>query len=163
MTKLISPTTVREYSWMQENVDEDFIVPLITPIELFKLVPVIGQDKYDELIGQVETPPMTAANIALMEYITPMLAFYTLEKLAFALGNQITNTGVISKDNENGANLTREAMFRTEHEFKSMAESYQKRLIDYMCENNITVYQTKTRTNPIYFNGRNNNKKTIIS
>ena len=158
IVNLISPTTIKEDSWVQSNVDSDIIASIIPDIELMKLEPVIGVDKYNELLDQVENNTLTAANITLLSYITPMLLKYNLESLAFALCNKMTATGVTTNDNENGATLTRNAMFRTMNEFQKQAEFYKGRLLDYMCDNNITIYEKKRNQTSIYFSGKSNNK-----
>lgn len=159
---LISPATIKKDSWVQQNVDSDIIASIIPDIELMKLEPIIGAVKYAELLDQVENNTLTAANIELLSYITPMLLKYNLESLAFALCNKMTATGVTSNDNENGATLTRNAMFRTMSQFQNQAEFYKNRLLDYMCEENITIYEKKRNRTSIYFSGKNNNQKKTI-
>lgn len=158
---IISPTTVKNESWVQDNVDSDFIEPIIQDVELMKVEPIIGATLYTEILDQIDNNTVTVANAALLEYIKPMEVKYVLEKLVFALNNQITNTGVISKDNQNGASLPVNSMYRTTHEFKSDAEFYKARLVKYMCDNNFTVYTNKVFTTSINFNGKNNNRKNI--
>lgn len=163
MANIISVAAVKADSWVQQNVDNDMIAPIIPDVELMKLEPIIGAALYTEIIGEIVTDNVSTANAALLVYIKPMLVKYILEELGFALNNQITATGVISKDNQNGASLTRDALFRTMKKFQSNAEFYKNRLIQYMRDNDFTVYTQKTFTTSIYFNGKNNNRRNNSS
>jgi hypothetical protein len=156
---LIAPATIKQDSWVQQNVDSSIIASIIPDIELMKLEPIIGVDLYAELLNQVENSTLTAINVTLLSYITPMLLKYNLESLAFAICNKMTATGVTSNDNENGATLTRNAMFRTMNEFQKQAEFYKVRLLKFMCDNNFTIYESKKARTSIHFSGKNNNQK----
>jgi len=155
---LISPATIKEESWVQQNVDSAIIASIIPDVELMKLEPIIGVTLYNELLDQVENNTLTVANIALLTYITPMLLKYNLESLAFAICNKMTATGVTSNDNENGSTLSRNAMFRTMNEFQKQAEFYKGRLMDYMVDNSIQIYEKKRQQTAIYFSGKSNNR-----
>ena len=50
---LISPATIKEESWVQQNVDSAIIASIIPDIELMKLEPIIGVTLYNELLDQV--------------------------------------------------------------------------------------------------------------
>lgn len=146
MIQLISETTLKKRTVVNENVNAKYINPSIETAQEMGLQPLIGTVLYKklcELVTPVGNPPTMPINdpanaaykILLDDYITPYLCNKTLADLQVALFAKVRNEGIVTSQDQQTQQLSKgEVDFIKEH-YDNRAIFYGNRLIDYLHAN----------------------------
>ena len=146
MIQLISETTLKKRTVVNENVNAKYINPSIENAQEMGLQPLIGTMLYRKLctlVSQaqqdkekgINDPANADYKLLLDEYVTPYLCNKTLADLQVALFAKIRNEGVVTSQDQQTQQLSKgECDFIREH-YDSRANFYGKRMIDYLCAN----------------------------
>lgn len=140
MIQLISETTLKKRTVVNENVNAKYINPSIETAQEMGLQPLIGTVLYRKLCTLVKSGDISKDENAdykelLDEYITPYLCNKTLADLQVALFAKVRNEGIVTSQDQQTQQLSKgEVDFIKEH-YDNRAIFYGNRLIDYLHAN----------------------------
>lgn len=144
----ISPTEIKREAYVDENVDEKYILNTILFAQELYIKEVLGSALYDEIKTQVLASTLTADNTTLLNtYIKPSLRYWVLFEAVDMFHLKITNKGIVKKRGENSDNASTEDIQMLKDKFQNLAERNDKRMILFLCENEDTY--------PLYINPGN--------
>lgn len=132
----ITPTYLREKTPMQDNVDDDLIVPFITQAQDLDLQQIIGETFYDTLKNGVVNNNLNNDEDYLMRnYIQPMLAQHSFYRVYPHLLAKPTNKSVSKERSEYSEPVAFEELKYMRNLIRDTAEFYSKRLQKYLYDN----------------------------
>lgn len=133
---LISPATIKADAYVDENVDDKYLVDTILLCQEFYTKESLGTALYDEVCSQVVAGTLTALNTTLRDtYIRPALKWRVLSEGMDMLNIKITNKAVMKKRSENSDPVTLEEILSLKNKFRDYAERYDEKIRLYLVEN----------------------------
>jgi hypothetical protein len=109
MNLIISENYLKENSVINGNADMKVITPTIKLVQLKYIRPLLGTDLYDEILSQIGSNTVTAANQTLLDdYVLDCMLYYVLCECTPVFKYRYANKGVMVKNSENStaADLT---------------------------------------------------------
>ncbi len=144
---LLTATYIKEYTFLDPNVDEKYIRIAIEEAQRIHIRNFIGSGLYNEILSQVPSS-LTALNTTLTDdYIIPALKWWVLIEAAPFLTYKMTNKNIVKKNSDSSSSIDYNELDQFMNLITDKAQYYTKRLIEYMCENQ-TSY-------PLYYNPGN--------
>lgn len=150
---LLSPAEVNKYIDINNSV-EVFrkLKPYILLSSENHIIPVIGQELYDEIKDEVATNTLTANNELLMRFIRPCLSNFAMANGCIRMMFELETYGIITKSKGTWDNMNneKEAGNNLVSAFISMCRrdgtSYEEKLRQYLKENAATypLYESST-------------------
>ncbi len=139
---LITTTDLKKHSIINGNVDNDKFIQYINISQDIHLQQYLGTDLLVKIQSLLPTDIDLAGNAAyktlLETYIKPMLIHWGMvEFLPFA-AYTIANGGVYKHQSENSISVDKNEVDYLVEKERDIAQSYTRRFIDYICENNAT-------------------------
>lgn len=136
----ISASELKRKSIIDGNVDADKLLQFIEVAQDTQIHNYLGTDLYDKLQllitgGTIDGVGNAAYKTLLVDYIKPMLVWYAQSTLLPFLMYQASNGGVYKHSADNAESITLEEMSDLLTRIDSKADSYTKRFIDYICNN----------------------------
>lgn len=130
---LIDSKYLKKFSPIPLNYNLDEVKNYINIAELIWILPIIGDDFYDELCTQVEEDSLTEANQTLfLEALYPYLAYaVTLEALPF-IWSDINEKGITLNRSENSESVTLKDMTYLESHVRRQVEARKDFFIKYL-------------------------------
>lgn len=141
---LITAQEIKTNTSMGGNVDADKFMHLLADVQVFLLEPVLGTALYDKIVTDFNeggTNNLAGDYLTMFnDYIKPILwhgvyADYLRDSVVLA-----QNTGTFTHIPENGQPSDLENIQYAAKTAKSKADGYIQRLIDFLCDKNITEY-----------------------
>ncbi len=111
------------------------ILQLIRQSQENYILPVICEDMYDELQEQINTNTVTADNAALLSYIKPPLAWFTLHELYPFMWAKSREMGVVKQKNDSVEAVQLSDVTYLRGQALKNAHKGIERLINYICKN----------------------------
>ena len=103
---LVTSAYVKDYTFIDQNVDEKYIRISIEEAQKIHIRQYIGSGLYDEIITQVTNSSVTALNTTLLDnYIIPALKWWTLVEAAPYLTYKVTNKNIVRKNSDNSSGI----------------------------------------------------------
>lgn len=164
----ISETTLKSRTGISDAINGNQIKPIIKVAQDMYIQQALGSTLYIRLQDGVDGNNLSNAEKALIDdYITDALVWYTMCLLPDFLGFQYFSKGVLQKTAEESNTPRKEDLDLISSKYKSMAEFYKTRMIQYLKENYNLFYQylntgsgldvifpeNKAYTCPIYLGG----------
>lgn len=144
-TYLIPINYIKEYSIIDDNVDEKIIKTSILDAQEQLLEPILGTSLYEKLLADVEAATLTEPYQQLVvEKIWPYLLHAVCYKVALNLIYRITNTSVVKDSNEVSTAISLQELNVMRQERESGMKYAQSKLILFL-QNNSSTY-------PEYYN-----------
>lgn len=141
----LTATYVKDYTFIDQNVDEKYIRISIEEAQKIHIRQYIGSGLYDELVTQIQASTLTALNTTLLDnYIIPALKWWTLVEAAPFLTYKVTNKNIVRKNSDNSSGVDYNELDQFMNMVSDKAQYHTQRLINYLCENS-TDY-------PLYLN-----------
>jgi hypothetical protein len=135
MNLFINQSYIYKRSVIDSNVDFTLLEPILEITQIEDIMPILGSDFYDELEG-LATPPaasLTGTKKTLVDkYIIPCMLHYFLARATPLFKFKYTNKGVMEKNSDNSNPISSADLRMLVDEHRNLAESYKKRLIDYI-------------------------------
>lgn len=154
MIYLIGIQTLKDLFGFDENIEDVYILPNIIKCQDFIIEPLLGKDKYNEIIDQIEADSVTVANdLFIKKYIHPIIAYYVKSEAIYSVAYKLKNA-------ETEVNAERfNELVRLSKKYLNDSETYQMILKKYVCENSVSILPEKnTFKTGIYLgNGRSIN------
>lgn len=144
MTKilLISPQTLKDEYLIDQNLDENYLLPLITKCQDLIIKPLLGKELYNEIINQFDTDSLTDVNEGLIEnYLQQIIGWYVASEVVYATAYKLKNDGITEASTDRFNELV-----KISNHYKRDSEAYQEVLKNYVCENSIQIIPEKSTT-----------------
>lgn len=147
----ISPATLKTKYLVDNNLEDDYIVPNIVKVEDFRMKPLLCETTYSTLTLEISGGTLSTLNKRLVdEYIQPMLAYYVMGELIYATAYKLKNEGVGDKDDTNGKEKLKQ-LFGMSTKFEADGRQYEELLKKFMCENGYPINWKYAPKNKIFF------------
>ncbi len=132
---LLTATYVKDYTFVDPNVDEKYIRIAIEEAQKIHIRNYIGSGLYNEIISQVETGTLTALNTTLLnDYIIPALKWWVMVEAAPFLTYKVTNKNIVRKNSESSSGVDSSELNNFMDLVTDKAQYHTRRLIDYLFE-----------------------------
>lgn len=141
---LISETTLKKYTVVNDNVDAAYITPSIVKAQEIGLQPLIGSVLYRKLCEVADTPPdeRTEADQPYVdlinEYVTPYLCNKTTAEVQWAVFAKIKNNGIVTSQDQQTQQMSIGDCEYLRKKYDYDADFYGGRLTDYLKANTNT-------------------------
>lgn len=137
---LISETTLKKYTLINDNIDGMYILPAIQSAQDIDLDTIIGpvlNKKLQSLVANSDIlePKYSDYKLLLDEYITPYLCWQVMTSIQIALDYKFTNSGMIDNYDEKKNRLDYTKSKALSDQYQKYANSYALKLKDYLCAN----------------------------
>ena len=132
----INPTSIKNTSFVDENVDEKYIRVAIERAQYRYIRPIIGSGIYDELQTQINAGTLTALNTTLLTtYIQPAMGWWTLKELVYPMLYKFQNKNIAKKTSDNSNPIDLDEAVQLRNEFQNQAEELTESIRLYLLEN----------------------------
>lgn len=144
----IGATFIKDYTFIDENVDDKYLMVAIKEAQEIYLREYLGSGLYDQLVTQVLASSVTALNTTLLDtYIAPALKYWSIYEAAPFLKFKFTNKDIVSKNSDNSSGTGLQDLEKVLKWIEDKARYYTDRMVKYLIENQ-TDY-------PLYINPGN--------
>lgn len=148
--QLISETTLKAYTLINDNVDAAFIGPTIQKAQDMGLQPLIGSNLLEKVCSLVESEKIGDAKYAkykklLDEYITPYLCNKVMADIQIPLFAKIRNSGIVQSQDQQTTQLSKSDVDYIRKDYEYSADFYGKRMTDYLCANATSFHEWRSR------------------
>lgn len=131
----INATYIKEFTFVDENVDEKYLLVSIKEAQEIHIREYIGSGLYDELVSQIDNNNLTALNTTLLDtYIIPSLKWWVIYEAAPFLTFKFTNKNIVTKNSDNSTTIGANDLDRLMEFVKHKAQYHTRRLINYLLE-----------------------------
>ena len=138
----ISETSLKENSYINDNVDDRLLMPTLIMVQDTYLQPILGTPLFEDFKTKIDADPTLAAypnHLALArDYIKKVLINYVLMHSISALRYRIMNKGVMVKNGESSSAADSQDLKVLKDEFRMIAERYAENLTKYLSQNTDT-------------------------
>lgn len=137
MILLIGLKTLKEQYLIDDNLEDKYILSIIKKGQDFILRKVLGSDKLEQLLNDVENDSVSNDDDILIKiYIQPILAYYTMSEVVYSTAYKLKN----NPEYQLNPNSTRfDELIRISKHYLIDSQNYEQILRDYICENNIIL------------------------
>ena len=136
---MISLKTLKDSYMLDDNITDKYVIPSIIKAQDFIIRKVLGVTKYNQLISDIESGSINSDDRLLLEYIEPVIAYYTLSEVIFATAYKLKN----APDYQDNPNTDRfEELVRVSKKYANDSQAYEQILREYICDNNIVLSTT---------------------
>lgn len=130
---LISPTTIKSYSNLNDNTHEKFIVESIKEAQTVGLQPVIGSALLNKLKENISAGTLSGQYKTLVDdYVSYYLIYQTVARLIPVVQFKVDNLGIFVTEDTNTQTLSFKDTFAMKDYYQSQADFYLKRLTEYL-------------------------------
>lgn len=148
--QLVSETTLKKLTLINDNVDVCYIAPAIEKAQDMGLQPLIGTCLFEKLCKLVESGQIGSADnlvykTLLDDYVTPYLCQRVMADIQVPLFAKIRNAGIVQSQDQQTQQLTKGDVDYIRADYEYNATFYGKRLTEYLCANSTKYPEWKTR------------------
>ena len=134
INRLITVSTVKALTTIEENVDDTLISKCITTAQIVNLQPLLGEVLYKKLM--LDFPNYTGLYKVLVDdYITPTLSYWTFYQSLMAINYRITNKSVMTKNSDNSNPVDLRTIEYLMNNASNNASFQSNRMIDFIKRN----------------------------
>ena len=129
----ITETFVKKYSNIDENVDTQYITPVIDLVQKMYIRPILGTALYDELTTEIAADTVSVNNVTLLDnYIQDTMLYYVLAEGLPSFTYKIENKSVSTKTSDNATPVDNSIIQSEVARYKDRAEFFAQTLIDFL-------------------------------
>jgi len=126
---------LKDNTTLQDNIDDDILVPFITKAQDTHLQQVLGTTFYLYLQAQIVAGTVSGDNKVLIDtYIQPMVSEWTLYEVLPHINYKLTNKAVSTNNSEWSTSSELAELKYLRQSIRDLAEFYTKRLNTYLCD-----------------------------
>lgn len=148
--QLISETTLKAYTLINDNVDASYIAPAIQMAQDMGLQPLIGTNLLEKLcmlvandkIGEEEN---AAYKKLLDEYVVPYLCQKVMADIQIPLFAKMRNSGIVQSQDQQTQQLTKGDVDYIRKGYEYNADFYGTRMTDYLRANSTKYQEWRSR------------------
>jgi len=150
--QLISETTLKDLTLINDNVDAAFITPAIQKAQDMGLQPLIGSNLLNKVCTLVkdktiDDPENEAYKTLLDDFIIPYLCNKVMADIQIPLFAKLRNAGIVQSQDLQTQQLSREDVDYIKKDFEYSADFYGTRMTDYLCANASQYPEWRSRRN----------------
>lgn len=132
---IISDQIIKERTAIHGNIDPKLLYPDIKVAQDLFIHPILGTALFNKILNDIDGNTLSGDyKILVDDYIIDTLIWYVLSQLPVALSYQFWNKGVVRKQGEDTELPSMSDLVDISDRYKHRAESYAKRLRDYLME-----------------------------
>lgn len=133
--KFVSSEFIKENTTIQDNVDDDIIVPYIYKVQDRYLQQSLGTTFYEHLKLAIINQTLTNDEDDLIrDYIQPMITEYVVYELLPHINYKLTNKAVSTQNSEYSNPSSLDEVKYLRYSVRDMADFYLKRLNKFLCD-----------------------------
>lgn len=139
MINLLSEKYIKENSILDENLNSKLIKITLREVQDIKLKPILGAEKYNELIEEYTKYTQNKSYIIdpelvklKKEYINDFLIYSVLYDITTALNYKFTNKGTKTITDANASDVTLGEVESVKKYYRAKMDTYKLRLIEYL-------------------------------
>jgi hypothetical protein len=134
---LMTPAYFKRHTVTDENVNSEYITPLIELCQDTFVQELLGTGLYDELLSQIPNS-LSSNNQTLMNKVLPAMKWWVEAKLIRRITYKMGNVGMKEFEDENYLTPTSNTIDSMESEYMNWAEYYANRVTLFLIENSTT-------------------------
>jgi len=140
---------IRDYGLLNGNVDTTEIMKSVYFIQDLHVMPVLGTTFNNELLTKFSGGTANADELALIEYIKPVVLHFTVAAVSFFTSLNLKNKGIVRSTGDFTEAVDNTTILLAKTEIEKRGEFYKNRLINYLCANAslFPTYQSSTNQN----------------
>lgn len=132
---LMNKEYLAEYSLLPKNYNVDEVWNFLPLAETLHIVPIIGEDLYNELLDQVQKNEVTQENSSLLLKIYPFLGLAVMEVSMPYVAFHITEVGITKGKSDNSDSVDTDDINYLTNYIRSQMIPYKDQLVDYLNKN----------------------------
>lgn len=132
MKTFISETYLKSQTAIYDSVDAKDLLPHLLRAQEMQVQPLLGTKLYLEMQNALNSGSLSPDQSALLRYIEPVVAHYTLYYAYPFCWAKFTNKGIVNKGSDHSNPVDLRAMQYLREEAKNTAEFHAQRLMDYL-------------------------------
>jgi len=137
-----------KFTNLNGSVDQDKFLQYIKIAQDTHIKNYLGTDLFNKIQDDIEAASLAGDYLTLnTTYVKPMVIHWAMvEYLGFA-AYTIANKGIFKHTSENSETVSKEEVDSLIERYRSIAENYTQRFIDYMCFNSATFPEYTSNSN----------------
>tara|TARA_R110002050_G_scaffold32264_3_gene83122 strand:+ start:5668 stop:6171 length:504 start_codon:yes stop_codon:yes gene_type:complete len=155
----ITEDYIKKYTPLSQNISAKDIYSNVLVASDLHTQPLLGTNFYNYLLTKYDNKTLSDDEIKLVEYIQPSLAYRSASMTLPFLNFQIKNKGIQTQNGDNSDSVDKSVVSYLKNELDNRAEFYEKRLINYLCDNK-DLYPNYTDGNDDDIEPKNDNPYT---
>jgi hypothetical protein len=145
MIYFVTETYLKNNTPITNNVDVTDVMPYVATQARLRIKSILGSYFYDDILTKYNAQTLDANETTLVEYIQPVIAWYSAEDAVFGLSYQLKNKGVQQQFGDYSNAVSKdEIAFNMDH-YNQKAEIFEKDLIAWLLDNK-TLFPNFTST-----------------
>lgn len=138
-TYLIPPSYIKDYSVIDDNVDDKLIKISILDAQEQLLEPILGTSLYDKLINDTANAVLSSSyQEFIIKKIWPYLLHATVYKITLNLIYRMTNSSVVKDNNEVSSAISIQELNVMRQEREAAMNYHQEKIIKFLINNSST-------------------------
>ena len=147
MIYFITENYIKTNTPVTKNVDVSDVMPYVKTVSDQRVQPILGTYFYEYLLAAYNAQNLTNNETTLVEYIQPIVAWFSAAEAAFGLSYQLKNKGIQQQFGDYSQAVTRgDVAFTMEH-YEQKGFFYINRLKFYLTENKALFSQFTSQLN----------------
>lgn len=151
-TLFITLDFLKRNSFIQNNVDDALLKPLIGLVQDKYITPVLGSELYNRLVTDIQSGAMSASSqykTLLEDYVQATIVQYCIYEGLEQIASQTTNKGVQNKNSDFSSTADESRVNKLEDKALQNGNFYSERIIRYLRANH-TLFPELNPTNANY-------------
>lgn len=135
MILMISIKTLKEEYFIDNNIDDKYLLSNINKAQDFIIKPLLGITKTEELLYQINSGTVTTENDTLIKvYIQPVIAYFVISEVVYSTAYKLKNEGVSEGDQYKFNELV-----KVSSKYLRDSQTYEQILRDYIYREGIVL------------------------
>jgi len=132
----ISTNYMKQNSVINDNVDDQYLIPNIVKAQDLYLEPILGTDLYQKLRSDITAGSVTGAYKTLVDnHVQKTVREWALYEATISLNYKYTNKSISLKSSDNSAPAENSEIVYLREQIRNTAEYYSERMTKYLCAN----------------------------
>lgn len=99
MILMISIKTLKEEYFIDDNIEDKYLLSNIKKAQDFIIKPLLGITKTEELLSQINSGVVSSENDVLIKtYIQPVIAYFVISEVVYSTAYKLKNEGISEGD-----------------------------------------------------------------
>jgi hypothetical protein len=132
----IDDAYLKEYSPVGKSVDVELLFPFVMNAQDIYSQDILGTPLYNDFVSKItNNTPLTQIEWQLMDLVSRALVYWTVYSALPHIMLRMRNAGVVKTNAENTTNSDLTEMKYLREEMKNLAEFYNQRIVNFLCDN----------------------------
>lgn len=135
MTYFVTENYLKNNTPITKNVDVNDVMPYVATQSRLRIAPILGKYFYDDILTKYNAQTLSADEETLVEYIQPVIAWFSAEDAVFGLTYQLKNKGIQQQFGDYSQAVSQSDMSFIMDHYNQKAQIYEKDLIAWLIDN----------------------------